>query len=431
MDFDLAYEPQLDDSPFSDPNAADPAPKVVAGKGLRCEDKPFRPCLTLPDPDGVRTTLGFPACANPAIRAAMYALIANLIWLVQMAEADWIFYSRDNDHYAGLGRYVPKFYRRKVMVDAVARLEDAGLIVHQQTRPSRCALYRSRIQPTHALHGRICTLSAASTGFHPRELIVLRGTDGQPLEYRETASTYAMRQDVIAQNAFLERLNITVHHSEARYDAQGFLVIGDRRLNPTRNSYYRVYNGRFTRGGRWFGPWWQSVPSRIRQGITIDGESTSEPDIRGCHMRLLCARAGVDLGEGDPYANLDLPRDEVKIAISVMLNARNWPSARGALIAELSARHGPLGGVRADLIRTNVRGRFPALEPFWNSGYGITLQNVDATICMRLQRRLRDEGVPCLSVHDSYVVPRSTHERTIAMMDEEFDRACWQLRKPD
>jgi hypothetical protein len=34
------------------------------------------------------------------------------------------------------------------------------------------------------------------------------------------------------------------------------------------------------------------------------------------------ARAAVDLGEGDPYANLDLPRDEVKIAINIMLYAR-------------------------------------------------------------------------------------------------------------
>jgi hypothetical protein len=353
-----------------------------------------------------------------------------LIWLVQMAEGAWIFYSRDNDHYAETGRYVPKFYRRKVMVDAVDRLEDAGLIVHQQTRPCPRALYRSRIRPTDSLRARICGLAAAATVFSPREIIVLRGADGQLLQYRETASTCAMRRDVMAQNAFLERFNITVRHPEARYDAQGLLVIGDLRLNPGRNAYHRVFNGRFTRGGRWFGPWWQSVPSRIRQGISINGEPTCEPDIRGCHMRLLCARAGVDLGAGDPYAGLDLPRDEVKLAINIMLNARNWPSARGALVSELSTRHGPSAGIQADLIRKAVRIRFPALEPFWTTGYGLILQNIDATVCMRLQRRLRDESVPSLSIHDSYVVPKSADDRTVALMEEEFDRACRHLRRP-
>jgi hypothetical protein len=49
------------------------------------------------------------------VRAAIHAVVANLIWLVQMAEADWIFYSRDIAHYVGLVRYIPRFYRRKEM----------------------------------------------------------------------------------------------------------------------------------------------------------------------------------------------------------------------------------------------------------------------------------------------------------------------------
>jgi hypothetical protein len=431
MDFDLACEPQLDDGRFAaDLTIPDRAHEILAGKGLRCEDKPFKPCLTLRDPDATLTGLGHPACADPAVTAAMHAFVANLIWLVQMAEGAWIFYSRDNDHYAQMVRYVPDFYRRKVMVGAVVLLEGAGLIVHQQTRPCPRARYRSRIRPTDSLRAWICALPVTATVFSPREIIVLRGANGELLQYRDTASTCAMRRDVMAQNSFLERFNITVRHPEARYDALGLLVIGDLRLNSGRNSYHRVFNGRFTRGGRWFGPWWQSVPSRIRQGITINGEPTSEPDIQGCHMRLLCARAGVDLGDGDPYAGLDLPRDEVKLAINIMLNARNWPSARGALISELSIRHGPSAGIEADLLRAAVRIRFPALEPFWTTGYGLILQNIDATICMRLQRRLRNEGVPSLSIHDSYVVPKSAHDRTVTLMEEEFDRARRQLRQP-
>jgi hypothetical protein len=60
----------------------------LPGKGLRCEDKPFRPCLTLQgDPGATLAALGLPLCANPAIKAAVHALVANLIWLVQMSTA--------------------------------------------------------------------------------------------------------------------------------------------------------------------------------------------------------------------------------------------------------------------------------------------------------------------------------------------------------
>jgi hypothetical protein len=76
-----------------------------------------------------------------------------------------------------------------------------------------------------------------------------------------------------------------------------------------------------------------------------------------------------------------------------------------------------------------IEAHFPALEPFWNSGYGLVLQSIDADTCARLQRRLRQDHIPCLSVHDSFIVPRSAHDRTIALMEEEFDRACFRLRR--
>jgi hypothetical protein len=243
------------------------------------------------------------------------------------------------------------------------------------------------------------------------------------------AAVVAATEALIANLIGLIQTAFTVHHPNARLDAHGFLVVGDQRLNPARNAYHRVYNGRFSRGGRWYGPWWQALPSAIRTGIHINGEATCEPDIRGCHMRLLGARAGLDFGNGDPYALPDLPRDEIKLAINIMLNARSWASARGALIEKLWVRHGISAGLRADAIRAVVWGCFPALEPFWTTGYGLTLQNIDADVCMRLQRRLRDKNIPCLSIHDSFIVPQSVRNHTVAVMEEEFDSACRQLRR--
>ena len=42
---------------------------------------------------------------------------------------------------------------------------------------------------------------------------------------------------------------------------------------------YRVFNnGSFDEGGRFYGGWWQNLPSEYRQFITINGHTTSEYD---------------------------------------------------------------------------------------------------------------------------------------------------------
>jgi hypothetical protein len=432
MDLNFIYEPLINDGGTTylpHPAAFEWTHKHYAGPGLRNCDKPFQPCLTLVDPQAMTATLGLPSCSNALVNATIAAVVANLVSLVQVGESEWLFYARDNNHYALVRRYVPDFYRRRVMIDAVDLMQDAGLIEHQQTRPSPRARYRSRLRPTEALRARIHELPTTATHFNRRELIVLRGADGQPLPYPESERVHAMRKDVMAHNAFLQGFDITLVHPEAYYDAQGYLVINGSRLNPNRIAYYRIFNGRFARGGRWYGPWWQNVPSRCRAGIRINGEPTCEPDIPGCHMRLLCARAGVKLGAGDPYEGLDLPRKDVKLAISVMLNAPSWTRARAALIANLSDDDGSPVGTRVDRLRAAIQRRFPALDSFWNTGYGLTLQRIDADICERLQSRLRDRDVPALSVHDSFVVPQSADEFTTGVMHEDFDRACDRLRR--
>src|SRR5205823_3668439 len=102
--------------------------------------------------------------------------------------------------------------------------------------------------------------------------------------------------------------------------------------------------------------------------------------------------------------------------------------ARRALIARLSDRYGPAVGAQVDMLRTTIQQRFPALAPFLNTGCGLALQRIDADVCERLQRKLRGDGVPALSIHDSFVVPISARDFTASEMNEEFDRACHRLR---
>jgi hypothetical protein len=111
-----------------------------------------------------------------------------------------------------------------------------------------------------------------------------------------------------------------------------------------------------------------------------------------------------------------------------MLNAANWRVARGALLGCLTGEHGPAALERVRALRKAVKAGFPALARFWNTGYGLKLQNIDASICMNVQRRLREHGIACLSVHDSFIVPRTEGGRLRALMEEEFAKTCRRLR---
>lgn len=424
---DLLIE-ELSRNKSTDPTDAEWAAEESARWHPRTHDRPFDPSLTLAAATSIIAALGIHADRKQAANAAMHAIIAGLISLERSGEANWLFYSRDDQHYCGLRRYVPQFYRRKTMIRAVDRLQAAGLIEHEQTKPSPSARYRSRLRATQPLRELLTALPASSITHVQNEVIVLRNADGRPIPYRETRSTNAMRRDVRAHNDFLQGFEIVVDHPEAHYDAQGYLIIGSRRIDTGRNAYRRVFKVNFKRVGRWYGPWWQNVPSRIRQGIRINGDATCEPDIRACHMRLLCAVAGIELGDGDPYDGLGPPRAEVKLAINIMLNARNWSAARGALALRLSNRYGPAVGIQINLLRNAIERRFPTLARFWNADHGVILQKVDADVCARLQQTLREQRVPCLSIHDSFVVPESARDLAERAMAEEFEGACQRLR---
>jgi hypothetical protein len=396
-------------------------------KGLRSEDRPFQPSLVLRDPEAAEAAVGLDMPVTEAIHQARRALLANLV-VATHEGPEWIFYSRDNDHYAGLRRYVPPFYRRRYVVDAVQTLEDTKLIEHERTKPSRSSTHRSRVRASTRLRSILASLDAGATTFAHRELVVLRGTNGWPMPYAETQLTRDLRNDLVEVNLALQRLAVEVRHPAARYDAAGYVLVDGRRINPTRKSYERIFNGCFLRGGRFYGPWWQSLPAWLRTAIYIDGMPAVERDFSCCHPRLLAATVGLQLGSEDFYSSFGTARHEAKVAVNIMLNAPTAKKAFGALTSELRQVHGEAAPRQSCAIMKTIAARYPALSRLWNSGYGLRLQNHDAHICMRVQQRMRGQGIPCLSIHDSFVVPANYAGSLEEVMEAEFQWMCMRLR---
>src|SRR5262245_22386675 len=208
--------------------------------GARAEDHPYRPRLQLEDPHAVEKVLRLDHAGPLLTLEARRALLANLLTLPALG---WLFYSRDTNCYVGKLRYAPRHFRRAHVVEAVDQLVMACVVEHERTAPSRFARLRSRIRLTAHADNLLQPLKrVGATTRVLGETIVLRAADGQLASYRDTAETYTMREDAVAQNAFLADHIITLHHPDAVIDGLGFVHVADQRLDPTFTSCYRVFN---------------------------------------------------------------------------------------------------------------------------------------------------------------------------------------------
>jgi hypothetical protein len=409
-----------------------PSATGVDRSGLRREDVPLQTSLTMQNAGAVEQLLALSPALSSAVQAMRLCLIANALDATYRGSAKWVFYPRDANVFARRSRNWPAWYTRSAIVAVIDSLVAAGYLQHEQTRPSPAATLRSRFRATQTLVQRLRSVRVEHFRFELlRDPIILRDRDGMEVSFAYSRDRSRMRDDVREHNAFLAGFEITVVHPEAALDERGFLVVGDRRLNPGRRQYHRVFNLNFSSGGRWYGPWWQILPSSVRTGIRIDREPTVEEDFRTLHLRLLAASAAVTLPFDDPafdaYGISGIERSLTKVAFNILINADSEQAARQALALELRSTD-PAGSSAAELLAL-IRASFPALAPYWHTGIGLRLQNVDAEICARVQRSLRRRGIPCLSIHDSFVVPRQAQTDLLDTMAVELKRACEHLQR--
>jgi hypothetical protein len=167
----------------------------------------------------------------------------------------------------------------------------------------------------------------------------------------------------------------------------------------------RIFSrGSLEMGGRFYGGWWQLVPSEYRQWIAINGSKTVELDYSSMAIRILYARDDRDLGTDDAY-DLGIPdptpekRQVIKIFINAMLNASKSRGFRlkpeQAAIVEMT---------HADLLK-KVNKRHPWLSKYFHSEVGLSLQFDDSRIAEMIMLNMMDHYlVPVLPVHDSFLV---------------------------
>jgi hypothetical protein len=177
----------------------------------------------------------------------------------------------------------------------------------------------------------------------------------------------------------------------------------------------RIFSrGSWELNGRFYGAWWQLIPSTLRRDIYINDTPTVEVDFKGLHVSILSAEQGVEL-EGDPYTieGLMLPglppelqRSLVKQLVLTALNAKDRKSAFQSFREGWPANHYGKGMSNEELgfLLEAFTARHPHLNNLMCADQGIRLMNVDARVAELVHHHFTQQGVPVLSVHDSFII---------------------------
>lgn len=316
----------------------------------------------------------------------------------------------------------------KKIIDLVRQLESVGLIdvaKGSYSGPGALTNRTTRIRASKALQDLFAGLAMVRDDIRAidtQECIVLKDGllpgDGSKLhDYKDTDETNRMRAELRAYNRVLANSFIDIPCLEeavfVRPDGFG------REFKQPLDHHHHFVRRIFSRGswglnGRFYGAWWQLIPSALRKDIYINDTPTVEVDFKGLHISILSAEQGVEL-DGDPYALPDgllsgtppeLQRALVKHLVLTALNAKDRKSAFQSFRENWPAGHYGKLMSNDDLatLLTAFTTKHPHLTDYVCADQGIRLMNVDGRIAERVHRHFTAQGVPVLSVHDSFII---------------------------
>ena len=273
------------------------------------------------------------------------------------------------------------------------------------------------------------------------EVIILKDDNGDRIEYGASAGkakdspvVVRMRNRLKKINDLLLKTDITLPlsctelldlNARRKYESK-LAIIFDQKL------LYRVFNGSFARGGRFYGGWWENTPKDLRKKILINGESVVERDYKAIHPTMMYLKSVERLPDGDPYVLDGFEHDMemrffVKIAMLVLINAKSKTAASRALNNKFDVNK----GVPEDIVKkfraigcsnllNKIENRHSAISDKFGTGYGSVLQFLDSEIADGVLFKMYEKGIPCLPVHDSFIVQSRYDNELVSTMKEAF-----------
>jgi hypothetical protein len=180
--------------------------------------------------------------------------------------------------------------------------------------------------------------------------------------------------------------------------------------------------GKMNKGGRFYQPWWQNIPSAYRKYILIDGESTVECDYSSMALSQIYAKMGVssdgvkdlyDLGLPNWLGRADERRDIIKKFIISLLNDEDG-------IYRLKKSKSLIIGLDHDALLDLLYSKHPNLIPHVEEKIGLKLHFEDSSIADSILSFCSSRGIVVLPVHDSFLVIKRHEDELIQIMTRAF-----------
>ena len=129
------------------------------------------------DPQALRGAVDWPRANTKRVDRVEEAFVAEALHVGRSGRS-WTSYSRRRDWYASAARYyLPRVFGYRLIIDAIGRLEELGLVDHDRRKPSAT---RQRNRPTATSHGY-------QSRFMASERLMALATLQPPLRWEERA----------------------------------------------------------------------------------------------------------------------------------------------------------------------------------------------------------------------------------------------------
>ena len=245
----------------------------------------------------------------------------------------------------------------------------------------------------------------------------------EEIEYEETEHTVRMRTTLSRYNDLLKNTHIDIRDLEIPLIVRQVMTKNgpqEQRIKITQSNKFvrRIFcEGSWESHGRFYGGFWQQLDEDTRARIFMDHHETVEVDFKALHISLLylCyVKEPFEAGR-DPYSLAcfdDYPeensvlRSRVKRLTLQAINAKTRESAFSAFRSQCKAGDPEkrLANIELNDLLEAFLTEHPALRPYVSKGIANELMYLDGQITNYVINRLTQQGIPVLTIHDSYIV---------------------------
>jgi len=226
------------------------------------------------------------------------------------------------------------------------------------------------------------------------ELIRLKDNDKKLTCYDDDENTNAMRKRVDSAN----KIRVAQKWSYLPLELDNRTHSSDEQLlSPASLTAYRIFNGDFKSGGRFYCPA-QKLKKAERNTIEVNDGATVELDYKSLHPRLLYNMEGLEAPK-DCYFLEGFDRDLVKSASLIAFNSNSIEQAVRALMKDQGITY-----EEATAVLTAFRDANQPIAHYLFQGNWKYLQYLDSQLVDLILEAATRENIPVLPVHDSFIV---------------------------